>query len=128
MDRLSRVRAVAVGKTGEEAVALVEFSGSDDYCHQEAWYHERRVFSMKTYLGDESEGWNEITLSALACLSSLDSREAIVAAFLAFDIVSSKDLKGEWFPCFIEDLRRKAELGEPLIHPWTRKKYWACFE
>ena len=128
MDRLSRVRAVAVGKTGEEAVALVEFTGADDYSHQEAWYHERRVFSMKTYLGDESECWNEITLSALACLSSLDSREAIVAAFLAFDVVSSKDLDGEWFPSFIEDLRKKAELGEPLIHPWTSKRYWICFE
>ena len=131
MDRLSRVRAVAVGKTGEEAVALVEFTGSDDYSHQEAWYHERRVFSMKTHLGDESESWNEITLSALACLSSLDSREAIVAAFLTFDVVSSKDLKdlnGEWFPSFIEDLRKKAELGEPLIHPWTSKRYWICFE
>ena len=83
---------------------------------------------MKTYLGDESEGWNEITMSALACLSSLDSREAVVSAFLAFDLVSSKDLKGEWFPCFIEDVRKKAELGEPLIHPWTKKRYWVCFE
>ena len=128
MDRLSRVRAVAVGKTGEEAVALVEFTGADDYSHQEAWYHERRVFSMKTYLGDESEGWNEVTLSALACLSSDESREAVVSGLLTFSLVESESLNDGWFDSFLSEVRRKAGTGEPFNPFWNKENYWVSFE
>ena len=46
MDKMMRVRSIPLGVRGEETAALLEYIGADDYRYSEAWYQERRVFSM----------------------------------------------------------------------------------
>ena len=128
MDKIMRVRSIPLGIRGEETAALLEYIG-DDYRHSEAWYQERRVFSMTTYIGEEEgNGWNEIRLSALACLSSDESREAVVSGILAFSLVESESLNDGWFDSFLSEVRRKGTAGEPFQPFWNKENYWISFE
>ena len=129
MDKMMRVRSIPLGTRGEETAALLEYIGADDYRHAETWYQERRVFSMTTYIGEEEgNGWNEIRLSALACLSSDESREAVVSGLLTFRVVESTGLKDGWFDALLSDVREKTRTGEPLIPFWNKENYWVSFE
>ena len=129
MNRLSRVRSIPLGTRGEGTASLLEYVGGDDFMHAETWYQERRVFSMTTYTGEEKgNGWNEIRLSALACLSSYESREAVARSLLTFRVVESTGLKAGWFEALLDDVREKMRTGEPLIPFWNKENYWVSFE
>ena len=129
MDKMMRVKSIPLGIRGEETAALLEYIGDDDYRYSEVWYQERRVFSMTTYIGEEEgNGWNEITLSALACLSSDESREAVVSGLLTFSLVESESLNDGWFDSFLSEVRRKAGTGEPFKPFWNKDNYWVSFE
>ena len=129
MDKMLRVRSIPLGTRGEETASLLEYVGADDYRYSEVWYQERRVLAVKTYIGeDEGAGWNEIVLSALACLSSDESREAVVSGFLTFNLIESKSLTDGWFDSFLTEVRRKTGTGEPFAPFWSKEDYWLSFE
>ena len=129
MDKMMRVRSIPVGTRGEETAALLEYIGADDYRHSEVWYQERLVLSVKKYIGEaQGYGWNEIVLSALACLSSDESREAVVSGLLTFSLVESKSLTDGWFDTFLSEVRRKTGTGEPFKPFWGKEDFWLSFE